>query len=277
MNNWTGERLETFVYNENTLEHLHRYSIAKEYTAGKHVLDIASGEGYGSFLLSANALHVTGVDIDAETVQLAQKKYGGRNIDFKTGSADKIPAADRSMDVVVSFETIEHHDKHEEMLLEIKRVLKPGGMLIMSSPDKKHYTDERNYRNPFHIKELYFDEFKQLIQRHFAHSRFYFQNVFSGSVVIPESDSHNFQLFDGDYSNVSNQGYFKSMYAIVLASDSPVEHKLDASGFAGTTIVQKEEAMKAERVYQDAVNWITGTPSFRVGSALLRPLKWLKK
>ena len=138
---WTGERLETFVFNDNTVEHLHRYAITIDYIKGKTVLDIASGEGYGTNLLSKYAEKVFGVDIDETSIELAKKKYSSKNLEFKIGRADLIPLEDSSMDVVVSFETLEHHDKHQEMMLEIKRVLKPGGILIMSTPDKKYYTD----------------------------------------------------------------------------------------------------------------------------------------
>jgi len=63
-------------------------------------------------------------------------------------------------DLVVSFETIEHHDEHEQMLAEVKRVLKPDGMAIISSPDKAIYTDKPEYHNSFHVKELYREEFE---------------------------------------------------------------------------------------------------------------------
>ena len=65
---WTGERLETFVFNDNTVEHLHRYAITFDYIKGKTVLDIASGEGYGSNLLSKYAEKVFGVDIDETSI-----------------------------------------------------------------------------------------------------------------------------------------------------------------------------------------------------------------
>ena len=109
---WSGERLETFVYGEFVSEHLHRYCLANLYVTDKVVLDIASGEGYGSNLLSSSAKEVIGVDIDQEAVENAKQKYKKSNLNFKTGSADKIPVADNSIDVLVSFETIEHHDKH---------------------------------------------------------------------------------------------------------------------------------------------------------------------
>ncbi|MGB7416076.1 MAG: class I SAM-dependent methyltransferase, partial [Thermosynechococcaceae cyanobacterium] len=126
---WKGERLETHIYNEVAVEHLHRYAITMELVKGKKVLDLASGEGYGSSLMAQVASHVTGVDISQEALDHARKKYLKSNLLFLQGSADNIPVESNTIDIVVSFETIEHHDKHEEMLLEIKRILKSDGLL----------------------------------------------------------------------------------------------------------------------------------------------------
>ena len=134
---WTGERLETFVFNETTIEHLHRYAIAMEFCSGKTVLDIACGEGYGSNLLSAKATHVTGMDADAITIEKATAKYKRDNLYFVQSKAEKIAAADTEFDIVVSLETLEHLSDHTAMMKEIKRVMKPGGLLIISTPDKK--------------------------------------------------------------------------------------------------------------------------------------------
>src|SRR5687767_13069224 len=117
-----GERLETENFNENTSEHLHRYALASFLSENKVVLDIACGEGYGSNLIARKAKQVVGVDIDVATIGLAQKKYIVPNLEFKVGSAAEIPCNDKFFDMVFSFETLEHHDKHTEMMQEIKRV-----------------------------------------------------------------------------------------------------------------------------------------------------------
>jgi 2-polyprenyl-3-methyl-5-hydroxy-6-metoxy-1,4-benzoquinol methylase len=70
---YTGERLETFIINETMIEHLHRYSFAAQYIKSKDVLDIASGEGYGSKLLSIDAKHVFGIDINLTAINEAKK------------------------------------------------------------------------------------------------------------------------------------------------------------------------------------------------------------
>ena len=78
--NWTGERLETFIYGDVVVEHLHRYAMAEMFVKDKIVLDIASGEGYGSNILSKTARQVTGVDIDKQAVEKASQKYkAGKN------------------------------------------------------------------------------------------------------------------------------------------------------------------------------------------------------
>src|SRR5208282_1491457 len=137
---WTGERYVPQVTGEIQLEHVHRYLLAREYAKDKDVLDIASGEGFGSAILASAARNVVGVDIAAEAVRHATVRYQRDNVQFRQGSCAEIPLANNSIDLVISFETIEHLDEHKAMMAEIKRVLRPEGVLIISSPDKKEYS-----------------------------------------------------------------------------------------------------------------------------------------
>src|SRR3954471_2687675 len=106
---FTGERYLPGTVGEIAHEHWHRYAFARTFVGGRRVLDAACGEGYGSALLATAAVHVTGVDIDARTLAHARAAYAGRvNVDFIEGSATMLPLPDASVDVVVSFETIEH-------------------------------------------------------------------------------------------------------------------------------------------------------------------------
>ena len=121
-------------------EHIHRYAVCQGIVKDKTVLDIACGEGYGSAILGRTAKQVTGVDIDEQSVAHARDKYSHiGNLRYIQGSVDAIPLATDSVDVVVSFETIEHVAGHEEMLAELKRVLKADGVLVISTPDKAAY------------------------------------------------------------------------------------------------------------------------------------------
>ena len=223
---FTGERYVPEQKGNIQLEHLHRYAVAYECVKGKAVLDIACGEGYGSMLLSYNASHVIGVDISKEVIDFARAKYHKDNIDFKTGTCDKIPLEDSSIDVVVSFETIEHHDQHEAMMREIKRVLKKDGVLIISSPDKHEYSDIPAYENPFHKKELCKGEFKSLLEDYFINVSIYGQRAVYGSGIFAERQKSRTITYDiKELEKLSIEkarldGLARPLYFIAMASDS---------------------------------------------------------
>ena len=99
---WTGERFIPGLAGEIEFEHVHRYLFAAQFCAGKIVLDVASGEGYGSNLLASSALTVIGVDVAEEAVAHAASKYIADNIEFRQGAAQKLPLDNASVDVVVS-------------------------------------------------------------------------------------------------------------------------------------------------------------------------------
>lgn len=218
---FTGERFMPEVHGNIELEHLHRYLLASKVVAGKTVLDIASGEGYGSAMLARSAYKVTGVDISHEAVAHAQVKYQRENLDYRQGSCAAIPLEDASVDMVVSFETIEHHDEHDAMMREIKRVLRPGGVLIISNPDKLEFTDKPGTVNPHHVKELYRDEFTALLDKHFKHHRLYGQRVVYGSAILCEDGLGalaSYELADPTLSSMPGVPY--AMYLVAIASDA---------------------------------------------------------
>lgn len=227
MNNelkWTGERMVTTFVNEiGTIEHLNRYAFALNLTKNKIVLDIACGEGYGTNLLSTTAYFVYGVDISKEAVDHAKKKYLKSNIEFKFGSADKIPLENNSIDIVISYETLEHHDKHDEMMIEIKRVLKSDGLLILSTPEKLFY-HEREQKNEFHVKELTKDELTNLAEKYFKHTFILEQQNIFGNLIYSKVSHKNLDFFNGDFYNINNglilnQQYNKPYFNLILCSN----------------------------------------------------------
>src|SRR5215469_15310886 len=155
--NFSGERyIPELDAADISYEHWHRYLLATALVKDKVVLDIASGEGYGSALLAQTARQVTGVDISLDAIIHATHQYKLGNLEFRQGSVDSIPIPGHALlDVVVSFETIEHVEEPEQIgfAKEVKRLLKPSGLLVVSTPDKAVYSDHPGYQNPFHRKE----------------------------------------------------------------------------------------------------------------------------
>jgi GT2 family glycosyltransferase/SAM-dependent methyltransferase len=183
---FTGERFLPTESGEIRHEHMHRYAWCRPLVVGKAVLDIACGEGYGSAILAPGAASVIGVDISTQAVEHAAGKYSGiAGLTFREGNAAAIPLPDNSVDVVISFETIEHHDQHVEMISEIRRVLRPHGILIISSPNRPVYTEKAGHHNEFHVKELDFTEFDELLRQKFSRVRYYGQRLSVGSSILP--------------------------------------------------------------------------------------------
>jgi len=271
-NVWDGERLETKIYDEYTVEHLHRYAVAAELIQGKNVLDLASGEGYGSNLMAKFANSVIGVDISEEAISHARKKYKKENLKFLQGSAAKVPIESSSIDVVVSFETIEHHDMHEEMMMEIKRVLKSDGLLVMSSPDKLNYSDIPGQNNPYHIKELYFEEFKELIEKYFKNNIFLLQKLVYGSLIIPDSHYTDFTGYSGSYDFIESFRNIKDpVYDICIASEAQLD-MFGASFFDGKKAFDR--LLTCREIQTEAL--IKSTFSYKIGRGFTYPLRFLR-
>src|SRR5580658_10192696 len=136
---WTGERCVPWAPDVQVVyEHFHRYLWAASVVAGRRVLDLGSGEGFGSAILAGSARHVVGVEIDERTVEHSTLNYAAPNLEFHVGSAlDLSDYETGSFGAVVAFEIVEHVDDQEKMLAEVARVLADDGVLVMSTPDRR--------------------------------------------------------------------------------------------------------------------------------------------
>ena len=180
----TGERFVPGTLSpENAFEHMHRYELAASLVAGKSVLDLASGEGYGAARLAHEAQRVVGLELDSVTVAAAQKKYAQPNLSFEVGSITAIPNLPGPFDVVTCFEALEHVKEHDDLLAGVLRNISPGGVFLVSTPDKAQYSDATGFVNPFHVRELYIKDFSALLRRYFKHVALYGQRVHSGSLM----------------------------------------------------------------------------------------------
>jgi ubiquinone/menaquinone biosynthesis C-methylase UbiE len=156
-------------------DHLARYAFAADFVEDKAVLDVACGCGYGSaHLFDKGAKMVVGGDIYVPAIEAARKFYMKPGVEFLVLDATKLPFADNSFEVVVSMETIEHLEQYRDYLRECRRVLKPGGIFICSTP---------NRYSPFglaspgsvHFYEFSKEEFQTLLSQFFKEVELYGQ------------------------------------------------------------------------------------------------------
>ncbi len=232
---FTGERFIPSVTGEIAWEHLHRYACALEICAGKEVLDIASGEGYGSYMISQVAKRVVGVDISSEAIQSAKLRYQSSNLSFVEGGCENIPLPDASVDVIVSFETIEHINDHKIFLKEALRVLRPEGTLLISSPEREIYNEQRNQiKNDFHKSEMSLDEFSNFLKEHFKNVSFARQGTLLASAIVPLPDSRAEPLSvfrDADGSLINDGMTTRAPYVIALCSNREIGEVIRPSIF----------------------------------------------
>ena len=172
---FTGERFTPECVREIWYEHWHRYAFALPLARGRRVLDAACGEGYGSALLARQAASVLGLDLAEPAVAHARSRYGALgNVEFQQGDCTRLDGLpDAGFDLIVSFETLEHVQAQERMLDGFARLLAPGGLLLVSTPDKRNYSDLPGFRNEHHVRELYREEFDALLAARFPVRRLY--------------------------------------------------------------------------------------------------------
>lgn len=157
--------------------HLARYAFTRSLCQGKTVLDVACGEGYGSRLLADwGARSVVGVDVSVEAVDQAMRLFGCPQVTYRAGAAEALADmfAPESFDLIVSLETVEHVPDPEGLLRSFRRLLAPGGTIVVSCPNDWWYYPSAQEANPYHLRKYTFDEFQQLSEQVLGPARAWF-------------------------------------------------------------------------------------------------------
>ena len=159
-------------------DHFRRYEFASKRLKGLYVLDIGCGSGYGCKILAKSAKQVVGVDISNTAINTAISSYGKDNIDFYQSDACTLIFPNDFFDCVVSFEMIEHLTRRDaqKFLEEAKRVLKPNGKVIISTPEKRNVSLSGKSVNPYHKCEYSLQDFKNLVGDFFIIEKVYGQD-----------------------------------------------------------------------------------------------------
>jgi len=196
-------------------EHLVRYELAKSYSQGKVVLDVACGSGYGSYLLADKAEKVWAIDINQEALALAEKKYQHPKIKFLADDVEILSkVGDKMIDLAVSFETIEHLKNPDNYLEQLKRVLKTDGLALISTPNRQVF----GQKNPWHLREYTKEDFSQILAK-------YFKNV----VILEQFNALASVIGDSTDGRVLVGKNKQALYFVALASD--VEINLPKNSF----------------------------------------------
>ena len=205
------------------IDHMVRYASVSPFVTGKRVLDIACGSGYGSqFLALQGADHVVGVDIDQATIEYARKCHADPNVTYLRADTHALPLAESGFDVIVSFETIEHLQRPRDFLIELRRVLKPGGQCFISCPNDYRPSP---WISEFHVNRFKFKEFCDLMVLVFGDTIFLGQhNACTSSLLKPRAVSERHVAFEA-YKEPLPAGFFGNQY---LDSISSIE---DAAGY----------------------------------------------
>ena len=218
---FTGERIVPEAKNcepnfaqKMYMEHSARYRFAAQIAAGRSVLDIGCGVGYGSALLSdLGAANITSIDLSEEAIEHARSYYARENISFSVGNAEQIPHT-KQFDLITCFELIEHVPNPEMVLDGAAAALTSDGVLIISTPRAK-----AEKRNNFHIKEFTADEFAAELKKRFQNVKLFIQNNRFSSQVTDGKPRELTQIHYNDVSFLSDD----ADYFVAVASNTPID------------------------------------------------------
>ncbi len=171
---------------EATYDRLTCYGFARRYVGGKIVADLGREEvGHGARLLAETADSVAVLTDLPEAVDLAA--YSAPNVSYRRVDLTQLPYSEGYFDVVVAFGVAENLEQPEELVREIKRVLKQDGVLVISALDRQTGANERNRGGIDGRRGMYVLEFRELLERHFGHVHIYRQGAVAGGFVFPVS------------------------------------------------------------------------------------------
>jgi ubiquinone/menaquinone biosynthesis C-methylase UbiE len=177
----TGERVNPDFPDKNFANHLRFYQFASQFVGGKNVLDCGCGTGYGTALFADSGANTAlGIDLSGDAIGFATSRFVRPNLSFRVMDAQQFALPNAEFDMVYSSENLEHLPNPEANLAEIRRVLRPGGMLVLGTPNKEMSSPGSEPHNPYHVREFYFEELQAQLAAHFAHVHIFENTADSG-------------------------------------------------------------------------------------------------
>ena len=228
-------------------EHVTRYIAAKPIIKDKVVLDIASGSGYGTKILAESAKFVYGVDVNEVAVNYSKKNYASKNIEYLVGDGESIPLNDNSVDVVVTFETIEHIKNYKKFLDETYRILKSDGLLVISTPNDFEFAEG----NHFHLHEFKYEELVSLLRKYYKNIDSYFQSTWKYVAIGTEDELS--KDTNGKVLNLTKKVRDQHLYFYLLCSNRKISEKVNHIAAIGEHYSDKE-LQKKDLIYEEKLS-----------------------
>lgn len=240
---FTGERLVPGqVENDLFNEHYSRYRFCSSLVRGLRCLDAGCGLGYGTAVLAESATSVVGIDNHAPTVAEATRLYRRDNLHFAVADVQALPWETEEFDCAVSFEVVEHLKDPAALVDALRKVTKPGGLIILSTPNRDAYKVSRGEAgpNPFHHHEFTLAEFRELLSERFAYIRIFAQNHTPSITFRQERPDRSHTVFapaDREAANLDTAQFF-----VAVCSQAPLPEMEDAVYIAdsGNVLFERE-------------------------------------
>lgn len=222
---YTGERMipDCNSGQETYAEHLLRYEFSAQFVKGKVVLDVACGSGYGtSYLARQGAMRVYGLDISQDAVEYAERHYFHEKCEFVVADAENMPWPNDFFDVIISFETLEHVRNCGIFLDQVRRLLKPDGLFVVSTPNRAL----SHSNNPFHLKEFYVEELERELKSRYENVRLFSQSTFTLQSLYDVAPSSHFEVAQGTLER-------GSQYVLGVCSSLQLQINIEGYGRLG--------------------------------------------
>jgi SAM-dependent methyltransferase len=145
--------------------HRFAYEFACRYVAGKIVLDVGCGTGYGCRIIADTAKRVVGLDRDSDALAYCSDNYSAPNIEYRRADVSVLSLAE-TVDVAIAFQVIEHLADPAGFLARLKKTVKPGGTILITTPNSRASSGSPS-DNPFHISEMSHGQFVQVMRENF--------------------------------------------------------------------------------------------------------------
>jgi SAM-dependent methyltransferase len=226
----TGERTIPDLDIENYWFRRHQvvYQRLATRCVGRDVLEAGCGEGYGADLLADTARRVVAVDYDESAVAHVRSRYP--RVEVMQANLAELPLADASMDVVVNFQVIEHLWDQAQFVTECARVLRPSGLLMMSTPNRVTFSPGRDTPiNPFHTRELNAGELTELLVDA-GFSQVSVSGVFHGARLQEMDARHGGSIIDAQIARAVADAPWTPELAADVAAVTTDDFDLVASG-----------------------------------------------